>query len=153
MLEIIRPALVEARTLDEVKTGVLSVLSDFRNKGFSQIGYVSGIISSDGPAKISQNLLRLAEHTKNISYSNTFPVFSPTCVFDDNLFKRIGAENLSGEDFMVFWRAILRDKHRYVTDIFMTPRWEYSEGATEEHQIAKELKLNIYYVKDIQTRL
>lgn len=149
MIEIIKPALTDAKTLDEVKDGMLSVFSILRSKGILQIGYVSGIISSDGADKIPQNLARLSLYTNTIRDSTSFPVFSPTCVFDNHLFTRINAKKLSGEDFMVFWRAILRNEQRYITDIFMTPRWQESVGATEEHQIAEELKLNIFYINDI----
>lgn len=77
-----------------------------------------------------------------------FPIFSPTDVFDQKLFEQINAHQLTGEDFMVFWRAILRTDERYITDIFMTPRWQQSIGAVEEHQIAQELGMNICYINN-----
>lgn len=34
------------------------------------------------------------------------------------------------------------------TDIFMTPRWEQSGGAADEHDTALALKLRIHYLEE-----
>jgi hypothetical protein len=47
--------------------------------------------------------------------------------------------------FIGFYREILQNS--FITDIFMTPRWQKSEGATDEHETAKKQKLTIHYVE------
>ncbi len=36
----------------------------------------------------------------------------------------------------------------YITDIFMTPRWEHSEGARDEHKNAIKAGMTIHYVEN-----
>lgn len=56
MLEVIRPAVIEARSLDDVRDSMFLVFKEIRAKGYSRIGYVSGIIGSDGHEDIARNL-------------------------------------------------------------------------------------------------
>lgn len=51
---------------------------------------------------------------------------------------------------MKFWRDILESGH--VTDIFMTPRWEQSKGAIDEHEAAKQLGIKIHYMNNSKDR-
>ena len=46
--------------------------------------------------------------------------------------------------FIAFWREVL--ELGKVTDIFMTPRWEQSEGATDEYNTAQRLGIQIHIV-------
>lgn len=77
-------------------------------------------------------------------------MFSAIDVFSSEIYERLAEWKLPFNEREVkarsFWRKILKSGH--VTDIFMTPRWEKSKGATDEHKTAKEIGLKIHYIKD-----
>lgn len=142
MKNIIYKHVKNASSLSEVKYKVLEALIELNELDeMKKIGYVSGIISSEGREYVDRNMKVLAQYTNELRSKNKFPIFSATDVFDDEVFERIDAHNLPYEDWLVFWRDIL--SAGYVTDIFMTPRWEKSKGAIDEYETAKNLGLNI----------
>lgn len=66
-----------ATTLDEVRFAVVRALAEVKTeRGTDRIGYVSGIITSDGREHIERNMQRLATHTELLRASHPFPVFS-----------------------------------------------------------------------------
>lgn len=146
MKEIIVEAVKQANTLNEVRDSLFGVFKNFRLEGHDKIGYVSGIITSEGPDNIPKNIERLARFTAHVRATQAFPVFSATDVFDDVLFARLNAAGFKNEDWLVFWREVLGDERKFVTDMFMTPRWEISQGATDEHQIAKAMNMSVSYL-------
>lgn len=145
---MIEHAVKNANNLVEVKDSILVVLKELKNKGNRRIGYVSGIVTSDSPENIDGNVKRLSRFTELIRSQNDFPIFSSTDVVSDELFKRLGLEEFQKTDWEKFWRDILGAEERFVTDVFMTPRWEKSRGATDEHKIAKEVGMQIHYVTE-----
>jgi len=86
----------------------------------------------------------LREHTEKIRKEKDFPIFSATDVMALETLIQIKAHKLVVKDFIKFWREILESGH--VTDIFMTPRWNKSFGATDEHETAKKLGIKIHYL-------
>jgi len=144
MHEQVRVAVKESGTLDEVRDNILNLLKHMVDaEGVTQIGYVAAIITSDGPEKIPQNLERLQRYTEHVRKTQSYPVFSATDVFTDELFERLFAAGFKNEDWTVFWREVLGEA--YVTDMFMTPRWEESKGASDEYQIAKRTGKTLHY--------
>lgn len=144
MREIIRESVRDAVTLAEVRDGLLRVfVREKRGKDGLRIGYVSGIITSDGPAHIEENIQRLAEYTERIREREGVLTFSPVDVFDDALFARLKADTLPQESWWIFWREVLGSGH--VTDIYMTPRWQESTGARDEHETASKLGIVVHY--------
>ena len=144
MKERIREAVKESGTLNEVRDNILAVIKNmFEIEGVTQIGYVSGIITSDGPEKISENLNRLQKFTDLVRKTSDFPIFSSIDVISDELFKRLGAAKIEQEVWRVFWREVLQSP--YVTDMFMTPGWEQSRGALDEFQTAKATGKTLHY--------
>lgn len=139
-------ALINANSIDEVKKLLLGVLKGVRTEGSTQIGYVAGILTSDGPQNIDKNVKRLRKFTDKIRAENGYPIFSSTDVISDHLFKKLGAKLFERADWEEFWREVLGTKEKFVTDIFMTPRWQESRGATDEHKTAKENGLKIHYL-------
>lgn len=135
-----------ADSLDELALLLKKLFSDMWDEGVGQIGYVSGIITSEGPENIPKNILRLEKFTQNIRDKSNFPVFSATDIFDDELFARLSLTGAKNADYEVFWRQILGSG--FVTHMFMTPRWEISHGAQDEHQVAKNLNMEIIYLTD-----
>jgi hypothetical protein len=148
MKERIGKAVENAGSLTEVKGIVLALLKEVRAEGNDRIGYVSGLITSEGPEKIDGNVRRLAGLTEKVRAQHNFPIFSSTDIISDTLFKRLGLEEFEKTDWERFWRDILGAPERFVTDIFMTPRWERSRGATDEHKVAVEVRMEIHYLTE-----
>lgn len=146
-------ALAGVTNLGEVRGRVIEVFTRVRNEqGAEQIGYVAGIINSDGSDHVQANIERLAFYTERVRGANNFPVFSATDVF-------IATGVYHGLDevrqltlkereakFLEFWRDIVGS---HVTDIFMTPRWDKSTGARDEHETAQQKGIRIHYVDSI----
>jgi len=141
--------LTTASNFIEVRLSVVRVLEETKRKHVSgRVGYVSGIISSDGDEKILENTNRLENYTNDIRKIHKFPIFNPPDVFSNDLCARLQEIKLPKkereEKFIVFWREILTSGH--VTDIFMTPRWRESRGAQDEHKTALRVGIRIHYV-------
>ena len=140
---LIEETVRNASSIDEVKTLLISLLRKIRQDS-NRIGYVAGLITSEGPENIDKNVRRLVKFTSDIRSENNFPIFASTDVISDALFKKIGADAIKSGDWEKFWRAVLAQGG--VTDVFMTPRWEISRGATDEYNTAKSLGLQIHFV-------
>lgn len=95
MKELICNAVKVATTLDEVRDCVFGVFTEVApSKGAKRLGYVAGIITSDGREHVDRNIIRLAEHTERLRQTYEFPIFSATDVFPQEVFDRIDAFNL-----------------------------------------------------------
>lgn len=141
--------LVDSTTLAAVRDKVIALFRETKKRtGSDRIGYVAGIINSDGPDRVEENRRILAEHTERVRQQEDFPIFSATDIFTKELFEKLEEVKLSGQEktqaFLQFWREILGSGN--VTDIFMTPRWEQSLGARDEHETATRLGITIHYV-------
>ncbi|HLE49503.1 MAG TPA: DUF4406 domain-containing protein [Patescibacteria group bacterium] len=146
MKEKITGAVKESNSLAQVRDSLFGVFREYRLAGYNRIGYVSGAITADGKENIPKNIARLGRFTEQIRTQQEFPVFSATEVFDDELFKRLDAAGFVNSDWEVFWREVLGAEEKFVTDMFMTPRWEKSRGATDEHKVAQEVGMTIVYI-------
>lgn len=111
---------------------------------------MAGIINSDGPEYSEINREKLANHVEKLRKIHKFPMFTAIDVFPLEIYNNLEEWKLSFEEreekVRNFWREILKSGH--VTDIFMTPRWEKSKGASDEHETAKKIGLKIHYVQD-----
>lgn len=148
MKEKIASAVEKANSLTEVKEALFGVFREYRQEGHTRIGYVSGIVTSEGPENIERNVERLVKFTEHIKTEQNFPIFSSADVFDKRLFARLGAANLKNVDWEAFWQEIFEHEEKFVTDMFMTPKWEKSRGATDEHRVAKKVGMNIVYITE-----
>jgi len=139
-------AVREVRSLAQVGEAMLSTLAEFKkgNPELVQLGYVSGIIGSDGPQHISRNRAILSQWAHELRLHKPFPLFAPSEIFTDAVYQAINVDELTNNDWFPFWRNILGARH--ITDIFMTPRWEESHGARDEYACARELGLRIHFV-------
>ncbi|KKR50513.1 MAG: hypothetical protein UU81_C0002G0027 [Microgenomates group bacterium GW2011_GWC1_41_8] len=145
MKELIYEQIKFASTVEDVRQSVVRLLGKLRLKDdVERIGYVSGIITSGG--SIEENIQRLIAHTDRLRTIHNFPIFTPPDVFPDDVFERTNAINHPSEKWIEFWRTILESGH--VTDIFMTPRWQLSRGATDEHETAQRIGITIHYVEE-----
>ena len=130
----------------------ISVLKEYRKKGTNRIGYVAGIVTSDGTENIDENVRKLKSYTKNIRKQYNFHIFSSTDIFDKKFIEKLDEMSLPlkifEKRFLNFWEKILVSG--YITDIFMTPGWERSRGAKFEHNIANNKGLDIHYYKSLK---
>lgn len=142
-------ALKNATTLSHVKTELIKMFEITKNKnGNIKIGYVAGILNSDGQKHFEDNRKKLADYAEKLRKIHKFPIFSSVDIFSNEVYDRLEEWKVSLEEretkARLFWREILEGGH--VTDIFMTPRWEKSKGATDEHKTAKRIGLTIHYL-------
>ncbi len=140
----IRNATNNSTSLSEIKVGLIDVLARFKeNHHEKRLGYVSGIITSDGIENVERNMQALEDHTEELRKKHDFPIFSATDLFDNHVFEIIDAYNIPTQEWLKFWREVLESGT--ITDVFMTPRWENSKGATDEYSVAKSLGLRIHF--------
>jgi len=146
-------SLKSATTLIHVRKKLIKLFKSTKNqtgRGIIRIGYVAGILTSDGLKYFERNRKIIAKYTDQLRKVHKFPMFSTVDVFSDEVYSRLEEYKLSFEEreakLRNFWREIF--KSGYVTDIFMTPRWNKSKGATDEHKTAKESGLRIHYIED-----
>lgn len=142
----------QATSLPEVQEGLVRVFSTVKEaKPQQRIGLVSGIITSEGDEFMERNIKRLHLYTTHLGQMYDFPIFSSVDVFGNGLYAQIKEftfeRELREKHFVNFWRGVLRSGH--LTDVFMTPRWEISSGARDEHEISLEAKITIHYVDPV----
>jgi len=145
----IKEAVKESNTLDEVRDSLFTLFRHLREGGIQQIGYVSGPITADGPDNIDRNLEILEKNTETVRSAHDYPVFSPTDVFDKELFDRLNANGFKNPDWEVFWEELLTANEKFITDIFMTQGWERSHGSTCEFNSAKQVEIEIHYLSGV----
>lgn len=149
MREEISKTIETATDLAEVENRLLEFIHDVKAEtNSSRIGYVAGIVSSDGEEHIATNIKKLSEYTDRIAHQYSFPVFCAADVFNPQLFEQLAEMKLEAEEreqhLKSFWRNILNCG--YITDIFMTPRWQLSGGSKDEHETAGQNGIIIHYV-------
>jgi len=143
MKDILYESLKDLETLEEIQEALIDELAKVR-KSHDRAGYVAGLISSNGLEEIPKNLESLLHHTEALRGQKEFPVFSAPEVYVKNRLDQLIESGYKQNDFINSWREILKSGH--VTDIFMTPGWENSFGASDEHETAKELGIRIHYL-------
>jgi len=146
MHELLEIKLRRVCTLSQFLDGILEAFEETRrlNTENSRIGYVSGIVSSDGPTHIEENLEVLQVYTKTVSSCFNIPAFCVGDIFTYNTLEFFESQKIQHQDLVSFWHKVL--SLNYITDVFMTPDWTRSRGATEEHKSAERLKLTIHYL-------
>lgn len=145
-------ALTNVKNVEDVRVAVLSLLKSSRESS-DKLGFVSGIIFSDGLEFKARNLRRLSAYTDKLCLQNDFPIFSGIDIFYSGLYEKLPEGTLPYDErrviFFKFWKDIVSSG--YITDIFMTPRWKVSEGSRDEHTNAQKLGLNIHYIESDDT--
>lgn len=147
----IKLALKNSKTLHHVRRNLIRLFEDTKLKNkTNRIGYVAGIINSDGPEYYRANRKRLTDYVKKLGEIHKFPMFCAVNVLSSEVYEKLAEWKLPFSEREVkarsFWRKILKSGH--VTDVFMTPRFEKSEGALDEHKTAKKIGLTIHYVEE-----
>lgn len=133
-LGMLRKVSIENDSLSGVCEDLIGLLKDVSGGGRVKVGYVSGIITSDGKEHIDRNMALLKRNTSKIRESVGFPVFSAADIFHNESYDKFGG--IEEHEWYAFWRNVL--KSGYITEVFMTPRWEHSAGAKDEFATAGE---------------
>ncbi|MFA5933047.1 MAG: hypothetical protein WCV81_02125 [Microgenomates group bacterium] len=151
MKELIIESVNTSTNLDQTFTNLSQVLEEVRMSKSPRIGYVAGIITSDGSELIEKNIEILRLYTNLIRVQSGIPTFCASDVFGHGLYERLEEMKLSYSErepkFVNFWRKVLTSGH--VTDIFMTPGWTRSNGARDEHSLSKEINLRLFYINPL----
>ena len=147
MKKILRESLKNTESFEEVLSITVKIISEIKKKNLAvKIGYVSGKVTADGEEYIADNLARLHKFTEQLEKVHGEYIFSAADVFSDEIYWKINLPRPIHEtDFYTFWRKVVSSG---VTDIYMTPEWEKSTGAKDEHEIATKLQLKIHYVEE-----
>lgn len=135
--------LQKAKSIQDAQTLLIRLFDINR---FPRLGYAAGVITSDGPEKINENRRILLSLTQELRMKNPYPIFCAVDVFTDELLENINWHTLHSDHFVTFWRNILGSG--FITDIYMTPRWQISNGAKDEYEIAKKEGLTIHYLEN-----
>lgn len=141
---------LDARDLGDLRFSVGKVLHDLREEyGLARTGLVSGKIGAILPEDEHRNRLILKSHTDRLRVMlRGVLIFSSSDIFStkNNLYSVVTAD-MSRErarfELCNFWSEMIKDGK--VTDLFLTPGWENSEGANIEKKAAEENGCNIYF--------
>lgn len=96
---------------------------------------------ADGVIFAGKNLLNIAKHERGVRSKEHIPVFSATDFLLNELVNTVFRGKASGDEY---WRDIIESG--YITDIYMAPGWEGSNGAKSEFDSAKKKNLKIHYI-------
>jgi hypothetical protein len=145
-------SLIHARCIDDVESTLLKLLAEHKQlPNSNRIGFVSGSLFSDGPKFVERNMRRLEEYTNQLRAAHQFPIFSAIEVFYSGLSNQLeeykGSMEARRPRLITFWKNVLSFGH--ITDIFMTPGWERSEGAQDEHLNAQKSGVTIHYITQV----
>lgn len=145
MRKTLQKAIKKASTFEDVLQITVGFISTIKNENSNiKIGYVAGKVTADGVNNIPKNLKRLHKFTNKLTKIHGDYIFSAADVFNDEVYWKINiAKPVHEEDFYKFWREIIESG---ITDIYMTPEWERSDGARDEHKRARELGITVHYV-------
>ncbi len=130
--------------LDSVSFKIADMLRNVRfQHPDRRLGFVAGIIESDGLKFRYPNLEKLFHYTKMLGDEYPFPIFSAADIYGKEFLRRFNSVN-DPDKWDRFWKHILVNGK--VTDIFMTPGWNRSYGAKIEFKIATKIGITIHII-------
>jgi hypothetical protein len=129
--------------LQGIQTNFIAIMRGIRER-WPRLGYVAGIVSSDGPDHIERNMDILRRYEAAIRSRSDYPVFSSADLFSRKVYGQVRLSGLTNQAFMDLWKGIF--EAGFITDVSFTPRWENSEGARDEYKNASFLGMNIEIV-------
>lgn len=136
---------LEYSNLNDILKIVQDKIQEIKSKYKTEkICYVAGKVTADGVDGILKNLDRLKAYTEQLDSTNNIFVFSAADIFNTEVYWKLNLPYPDHEyEFYEFWGEILKSG---VTDIYMTPKWEDSAGATDEYNRAVKLELTIHFL-------
>ena len=139
------------RNFQELSSATVEWMQEKKKGGVERIGFVSGMVASQGPQNVKDNMQRLLDESTLLTKELNFPVFSSTEIFTSGVWERLPETQLPKAERSPHMHQLFRDiLAGGVTDIFMMPDWQQSGGATDENNAAKELGLKIHYLPQRQ---
>ena len=135
-------ALRQARTFEDVKKGSITTLDGLRKQGAERIGFVSGIITSEGAEHLDINVSRLDHYANLLRETLPFPIFCGIDLFPHELRSKL--EQQPECAWNAFWMNMIKSGR--ISDLFMAPKWEKSTGASIAYKAGREMGLNIHYI-------
>lgn len=136
--------LLPGKTLAQISDLLVDLLQKIHDEGNENIGYVCGMISSEGPENITKNLERLEKFTQDIRKKYDYPIFSQNDIFTTEVYKKIKQAGATHDDFELFYQKVHGSK--LITHLFMTPKWELSKGATDEYKTAQRCGIKVVFI-------
>jgi hypothetical protein len=133
-----------ARTLDTIADAAIKDLTELSQK-YRRIGYVCGILTSDGMQFKDDNKALLRLYTAQISKSVNYPIFCAATLANDKIEAKIARYNQFDVNHKL-WDRVMRSG--LVTDMFMAPRWYLSTGSRVEFSAAVDEEMAIHHVHD-----
>ena len=143
MQKLIYQAVKKSRSFAEIEKNLIAFLKNISDKN-TQIGFVTGIINSDGPECVERHKNNLQKATKLLQQQNEFPIFSCLDVYENELREMLIRQSVTYQDYLLFWRHILESG--YITILYLTPGWQRSTGVKDEIMTAKKMGLKIIEV-------
>ncbi|MFA7301277.1 MAG: hypothetical protein WC069_03140 [Candidatus Shapirobacteria bacterium] len=137
--------LKNGKNLDQISYLLIELLKEIHNEGNENIGYVCGVISSEGPENIDKNLVRLENYTEQIRKQYDYPIFSQNDIFTPVVYKIIKESGATHDDFEKFYQKV--HGSGLITYLFMTPKWELSKGATDEYKTAQRCGIKVVFIE------
>lgn len=142
-----RERFVNVRNFQELAATTVEWIQEKKKGGAERIGFVSGIVASQGPEHVKENMKKLLDETTRLGAEHGFPVFSSTEIFTSGVWEKLPEVKLPKAERSPHMHKLFRDiLAGGVTDLFMMPDWEQSGGAIDENKAAKELGLQIHYL-------
>src|SRR5574337_1061343 len=87
---LITPAVQGSKNLRQVQDRLQSLfLRIVRESHVKRVGYVAGVISSDGDHKMQENIEKLMFYTDRLRDMHQFPIFSPTDIFTKQVYEEL----------------------------------------------------------------
>lgn len=125
--------LKETNTIPEITQQIIPFL---RSQHTKDLGFVTGILTSDGLDKLPHHKDQLLRFTQKIRQEVEYPVFSFPEIFAEQRREQIGYYTANADEIKLFCRALITKSG--VTKVFFTPGWERSSGCQDEYRIAFE---------------
>ena len=127
---------------DQAKASAIEKLIQAKEQSETgEVGFVSGIIMSDGPLRVIKNLGMLKRYQRFVKKQVDYPVLSAIDFLDADNIIRLTSNK---QEHKRFWREILGSG--YITDFFTTPRGQEKGGAKDEYETATKLGLIMHNV-------
>lgn len=149
MVEYLSYGLEASSTLAQVKDSLLGLLGNIKRVSpKSEIWFISGVITAEGPEFRSRNreLIRnYGEYIRNKHYSLAF---SAVDVFSEGLIAKVKASGAKSGDFTPMWLEFIKEGKDFLTGIITTPRWQNSPGSVLEVATASRLGLKIIQMEE-----
>lgn len=137
----------KARNIDEVCESLDQYLQIWQQKHPERgINFVIGVITSEGKEKEEGNRQRLKRYTEIIRKQSKGFTFCWEDIFVSEIRKNIQADSISYEKFLECSQTIVGGG--YISDIYLTPRWEKSLGARLEHKVAQEKGIRLHFLPE-----